>query len=150
MPESKTAAGERDIELHRLVLRMLVERRDRLDPRPGDFIWATAAGTRRDRNNVRNRLLAPVIRRADQLLIARGQRPLPRPAGVAAEWPQRAPPRVTPHTFRRTYLTYLAWAGRHQRFAMGQAGHKDAKLTLEVYQQPFPSKFDERVAQWLH
>lgn len=149
VPDSKTAAGERDIELHRLVLRVLTQRRDRLDPRPGDFIWATAAGTRRDRNNVRNRLLAPVIRRADELLIARDQRPLPRPAGAAAERLDRAPPRVTPHTFRRTYLTYLAWAGRHQRFAMGQAGHKDAKLTLEVYQQPLPSKFDERVAEWL-
>jgi hypothetical protein len=32
---------------------------------------------------------------------------------------------------------------------MSQAGHKDAKLTLEVYQQPLPSRFDERVAAWL-
>jgi hypothetical protein len=24
-----------------------------------------------------------------------------------------------------------------------------AKLTLEVYQQPLPSRFDERVAEWL-
>ncbi len=37
-----------------------------------------AAGTRRDRNNIRNRLLAPVIARADGLLSERGQRPLPR------------------------------------------------------------------------
>ncbi|HYB31762.1 MAG TPA: site-specific integrase [Solirubrobacteraceae bacterium] len=149
IPASKTAAGERDVELHQFVLRVLTDRRDRLDPRPGEFIWATAAGTRRDRNNVRNRLLAPVIARADELLSERGRRPLPRPGSASAEQVDRAPPRVTPHTFRRTYLTYLAWAGRHQRFAMGQAGHKDAKLTLEVYQQPLPSKFDERVAEWL-
>lgn len=149
IPESKTSAGERDIELHRLVQRVLTERRDQISPRPEDFIWASAAGTRRDRNNIRNRLLAPVIVLADELLAERGQRALPRPEGLAAEQVAKAPPRVTPHTFRRTYLTYLAWAGRHQRFTMGQAGHRDAKLTLEVYQQPLPSRFDERVGEWL-
>jgi integrase len=46
--------------------------------------------------------------------------------------------RVTPHTFRRTYVTYLAWAGVPARREMSQAGHKDAKLTLQVYQQDFP------------
>jgi integrase len=149
IPESKTAAGERDIELHGLVARVLSERHQRLSPRPEDFIWASAAGTKRDRHNVRTRLLAPVIARADRLLIERGQRSLPRPRGLREQGLERAAPRVTPHTFRRTYLTYLAWAGRHQRFAMSQAGHKDAKLTLEVYQQPLPSRFDERVAAWL-
>jgi integrase len=149
IPESKTSAGERDIELHQEVLRALSERSERLAPRPADFIWSTATGTKRDRNSVRNRLLAPAIARADELLAERGQRPLPRPAGLAGAALEKTPPRVTPHTFRRTYLTYLAWAGRHQRFAMGQAGHKDAKLTLEVYQQPLPSKFDQRVAEWL-
>lgn len=149
IPESKTSAGERDIELHRVVLRALTERHARLAPEPSDFIWPTAAGSKRDRNNVRNRLLAPVIARADALLAERGQRPLPRPAGLSGVALDKAPPRVTPHTFRRTYLTYLAWAGRHQRFAMGQAGHKDAKLTLEVYQQTLPSRFDDRVAEWI-
>lgn len=146
---SKTSAGERDIELHGLVLRVLSDRYEQLSPEPRDFIWPTAAGTERDRNSVRNRLLAAVTERADELLAARGQRWLPRPAGPSAQQAEKARPRVTPHTFRRTYLTYLAWAGRPERFAMGQAGHKDAKLTLEVYQQPLPSKFDERVAGWL-
>ncbi len=149
IPESKTSAGERDIELHQVVLRALSERFGQLRPALSDFIWGTAAGTKRDRNNVRNRLLAPVIARADALLAEREQRPLPRAPGLVGEAVGKAPPRVTPHVFRRTYLTYLAWAGRHQRFAMGQAGHKDAKLTLEVYQQPLPSRFDERVAGWL-
>jgi integrase len=149
VPESKTSAGERDIELHQVVLEALADRHKLVSPKPSDFIWPTAAGTKRDRNNVRNRLLAPVIARADALLAERGQRPLPRSAGLSGASLEKAPPRVTPHTFRRTYLTYLAWAGHHQRFAMGQAGHKDAKLTLEVYQQPLPSKFDARVAEWL-
>ncbi|MGZ4200684.1 MAG: tyrosine-type recombinase/integrase [Thermoleophilaceae bacterium] len=136
IPHAKTSEGRRDIHLHRLVRETLYARQERLGGRKTDYIFATASGTRRDRNNIRNRLLAPVLARAAELLDERGHDPLP--------------PHVTPHTFRRTYLTYLAWTGRPERFAMAQAGHKDAKVTLEVYQQRFPSaKPDRRVVQWL-
>ena len=126
----------------------LDRRRAELDPYPSDCIWASAAGTKRDRNNVRNRLLAPVLEHAADLLEERGQRPLParvdahgNPTGV----------RVTPHMFRRTAMTYWAWADRNQRWAMGQAGHKSAKMTLEAYQQTFPRDHDARaqVLAWL-
>jgi integrase len=135
--ESKTSAGERDIYMHPSVEDALRRRREHLDPRPDDHVFATASGRRRDRNSVRNRLLGPTLRRAADLLAQRDQRPLPG--------------RVTPHTFRRTYLTYLAWAGQPERFAMSQAGHKDAKLTLEVYQQPFPNDQEglNQVKDWL-
>lgn len=124
IPEAKTTAGERNVHLHRMARDVLDARKERLAPTQGDYIFATEAGTRRDRNNVRNRILGPVLLRAAKLLDERGHRPLP--------------DRVTPHTFRRTYLTYLAWAGKPERFAMQQAGHEDAKLTLEVYQQALP------------
>jgi integrase len=130
IPEAKTTAGRRDLQMHRAV-------RDAVEATMGNgaqWLFPTDNGTRRDRNNLRERVLGPVLARAAELLAARGQRPLPR---------------VTPHTFRRTYLTYLAWAQRPQRFAMAQAGHKDAKLTLEVYQQPMPRKLDPRVTAWL-
>lgn len=91
----------------------------------------SAAGTRRDRNNVRNRLLAPVLELGAHLLEERGQRPLP--ARVDADGGPSAV-RVTPHMFRRTAMTYWAWADRNQRWATGQAGHKSAKMTLEAYQ----------------
>jgi integrase len=134
---SKTSAGVRDIKLHTVVRDALEERRARLSPRPGDPIWPTASGTQRDRGNVRTRLLAPVLALAPLLLEARGERELPE--------------RVTPHTFRRTYLTYCAWAGKHQRFAMGQAGHRSAKLTLEAYQQALPDdpQGESMVRAWL-
>jgi hypothetical protein len=32
---------------------------------------------------------------------------------------------------------------------MAQAGHKDATLTLELYQQHFPARLDPRVPAWL-
>ncbi len=148
IPEAKTSAGRRHLELPTIVRTALERRRAELDPRPGDWIWASAAGTKRDRNNVRNRLLAPVLELAADLLEERGQRPLP--ARVDAE---RNPigVRVTPHMFRRTAMTYWAWADRNQRWAMGQAGHKSAKMTLEAYQQTFPRDPDARalVVAWL-
>jgi integrase len=53
--------------------------------------------------------------------------------------------------FRRTAMTYWAWADRNQRWAMGQAGHKSAKMTLEAYQQTFPRDPEARaqVVNWL-
>ena len=109
IPEAKTSSARRQLELPTIVRTALDRRRAELDPRPSDWIWASAAGTRRDRNNVRNRLLAPLLKHAAELLEERGQRPLPahvdadgNPIGV----------RVTPHMFRRTALTYWAWADR--------------------------------------
>lgn len=148
IPEAKTSAGRRHLELPAIVRDALDQRRAELDPSPGDHIWASAAGTKRDRNNVRNRLLAPVLELGTKLLDERGQRPLPTrvdadgsPTGV----------RVTPHVFRRTAMTYWAWADRNQRWAMGQAGQKSAKMTLEAYQQTFPRDPDARarVVAWL-
>lgn len=148
IPEAKTSAGRRHLELPEIVRRSLEARRAALDPRPSDYIWASAASTRRDRNNVRNRLLAPVLELGAQLLEQQGQRPLP--ARVDADGNPTAV-RVTPHLFRRTAMTYWAWADRNQRWAMGQAGHKSAKMTLEAYQQTFPRDPDARaqVMAWL-
>ena len=77
IPDAKTSAGRRHLELPAIVRASLDRRRTELDARPGDYIWASAAGTKRDRNNVRNRLLAPLLEYAADLLDERGQRPLP-------------------------------------------------------------------------
>jgi len=142
IPKAKTHAGTRTIHLHALVRGALEARRARIDPAPSAPIFATARGGHRDRNSVRNRVLAPVLERAAHLLADRGQDPLPG--------------RVTPHTFRRTYLTYLGWADKRGEgnersiaFARQQAGHKHAKITLEIYQQTFPGRLDPRVRAWL-
>jgi hypothetical protein len=68
IPAAKTSAGRRHLELPTIVRAALEQRRAELDPRPSDWIWASAAGTKRDRNNVRNRLLAPVLELAADLL----------------------------------------------------------------------------------
>ena len=122
--EAKTSAGRRDLRLHSVVCASLQVRRSALAPDGKDYIFATATGGRRDRNSIRTRILEPALARTTELLAVRKLPPLP--------------DRVTAHTFRRTYLTYLAWAGVPLRRAMSQAGHKDAKLTLQIYQQDFP------------
>ena len=45
------------------------------------------------------------------------------------------PDKVTPHTLRRTFASLALAAGRDPRWVMGQLGHTDARLTLNVYAQ---------------
>ena len=47
---------------------------------PDNPVFPTGTGGRRDKDNLRNRVLAAAVFRADELLIQRGQPPLP--AGV--------------------------------------------------------------------
>jgi hypothetical protein len=42
---------------------------------------------------------------------------------------------VTPHTFRRTYITYMIAAGYDLPYVQAQVGHADPALTLAVYAQ---------------
>jgi integrase len=135
IPDSKTGAGERDILMSDFLTAALQARIARLRLKGEDWLFATDTGQRRDRNSVRGRLLHPTLDRARELLAERRQPPLPK--------------RVTCHTFRRTFLTYLAWIEKPTRYAMKQAGHKDAKLTLEIYQQGVDDDLDPRVTAWL-
>jgi hypothetical protein len=42
---------------------------------------------------------------------------------------------VTPHTFRRTYITYAIAAGFDIPYVQAQVGHSDPNVTLAVYAQ---------------
>jgi hypothetical protein len=45
-------------------------------------------------------------------------------------------PHTTPHTLRRTYISIALLANRFDvLWVMGQAGHADSKMTLDVYAQ---------------
>ena len=45
-------------------------------------------------------------------------------------------PRTTPHTLRRTYISIALLANRFDvLWVMGQVGHADSKMTLDVYAQ---------------
>ncbi|MGO9496433.1 MAG: tyrosine-type recombinase/integrase [Solirubrobacteraceae bacterium] len=42
---------------------------------------------------------------------------------------------VTPHTFRRTYITYMIAAGYGLPYVQAQVGHADPAVTLSIYAQ---------------
>jgi integrase len=45
-------------------------------------------------------------------------------------------PRVTPHSLRRTYISIALLANNFDiKWVMGQVGHADSKMTLDVYAQ---------------
>ena len=45
-------------------------------------------------------------------------------------------PRTTPHTLRRTYISIALLANNFDvLWVMGQVGHEDSKMTMDVYAQ---------------
>jgi len=136
--KSKSDAGERTVQVPRIAREALERHRERLGAPLADTpIWPTASGRRRDRRNLQVRLLAPVIEGARRELDGTAGEPLP--------------PRVTPHTFRRTTVTNWCWLGRSQRNTMHEIGHKSSRLTLEVYAQAIPRdpQQKEMLAGWM-
>lgn len=95
-------------------------------------MFPTNTGGLRDKDNLRNRILAPVIERADELLAQRDQQPLP--AGI------------TPHKLRHTYASILIALGEDPASVMHQLGHTDPKFTLRVYTHLMRHDPQERAA----
>jgi integrase len=83
--------------------------------------FPSRTGNRRSKDNVRLRIVAPVVRRANEIRTGRGQPPIHL--------------HVTPHTFRRTYITYMLAAGHDIPYVQAQVGHADPTVTLAVYAQ---------------
>jgi integrase len=117
---AKTPAGERYVHV---TDRLAAELRAYLATRAGEPLSApafpTRTGGRRDKDNIRNRVLAPALGRANEL---RARRDLP---PIDAH--------VTPHTLRRTYISIMLTAGADVAYVQAQVGHRDPTLTLRVY-----------------
>jgi integrase len=89
--QSKTDAGVREVDLSLDLLDELLAWRAESAPEGVDtFVFATSGGRPRDKDSVRERVLAPVIRRVNEIRAERGLQSLPK---------------VTPHALRRTYIT---------------------------------------------
>ncbi len=71
------------------------------------------------RHNLRQRVVAPVVKKADELLAEREQYPLP--AGLS------------PHKLRHCFASVLVALGNDPAYVMGQLGHTDPVFTLRVY-----------------
>jgi hypothetical protein len=83
------------------------------------FVFATASGKHRDKDNVRT-VLGRVVKQANRQRASSGRAALPP---------------VIPHTLRRTYISLMLEAGAPLHYVMDQVGHEDSKTTLEIYAQ---------------
>lgn len=117
---SKTPAGLREINMP-LILRddLAAHKAGAYRCGPDDLVFPTMTGGRRDKDNLRNRILNQAVERADELLEARGEVPLPRG--------------VTTHKLRHTFASTLIACGEDPASVMAQLGHTDPKFTLRVY-----------------
>jgi integrase len=59
------------------------------------------------------------------------------------------PARITPHTFRRTFITLSFQAGKDLVFVQSQAGHANWKTTLEIYTQQSGRSIDRKIRKLL-
>jgi integrase len=112
----------------------LLEHRDRRPHGPADPVFGTRNGQPNNAENIRSRILASAVARANAMLLERGL---------------SAMARVTPHTLRRTFVSLaLIASGNDIRWVMAQVGHADHKMTYSVYaqlQRNLPREYGSRV-----
>ncbi len=118
--EAKTDAGVRLVDMRPRLLDELSAYRTAPPATAMDSpAFPTSTGSRRDRNNVNTRVVAPAVRRANLLRAERTQPPI-----IA---------HVTPHTLRRTCITFMLAAGFDVPYVQDQVSHADPTTTLAIY-----------------
>ncbi len=125
IPDAKTEAGIREVEISPDLVEEVVAHLDRLrrvslPTDPDAFLFPNVHGGRMSRQRV-----AEIVREAAQLatgqLVERALPPLPN---------------TTPHSLRRTYISVALLANRFDvLWVMSQVGHADSKMTTDVYAQ---------------
>jgi integrase len=120
--ESKTDAGMRRVKI-RPALReeLLALKAASQRTAPSDYVFGTSNGKAHSQSNIRNRVLAKVVERANERLLAGGELPLP--------------DGLTPHSLRRTFASLLYAIGETPPVVMAEMGHTDPQLALRIYAQ---------------
>ena len=137
LDDSKSDAGVREIYLSPFVRDELALLKSslRTAPKAGDPVFPVRGGGSGDRFNLGRRLKHIAAVAADMRL-AEGLSPMPA--------------RITPHTFRRTFITLSFQAGKDLVFVQSQAGHANWKTTLEIYTQQSSRSVDTKIRTLLH
>lgn len=105
---------------HPAVLRdELSDYRAREDIPAEALVFGTATGRPQGATNVRRRVLAKAVKRANVLLTENNAEPLR--------------DGLTPHSLRRTFASLLFAIGETPPYVMAQMGHTTANLTLAIY-----------------
>jgi integrase len=125
IPDSKTESGVREVQMSPDLVEAVVEHLDRLR-RMGaatgaeDYLVPNLHGGRLNRQRV-GQIVAEAAKLASERLGERGLPPLPN---------------TTPHALRRTYISIALLANNFDvKWVMGQVGHADSKMTMDVYAQ---------------
>jgi integrase len=105
--------------------------RDRLgESQPDLRVFRTSKGGSIGATNVRRRILAPAIEKADERLRALGL--------------EAFPEGITPHSLRRTFASILVALGKDPAYVMAQMGHATPGFTLGVYAAAMRARDEDR------
>ena len=125
IPDAKTEAGIREVQLSPDLVDELVAHIDRLrhagmPTGPDAYLFPNVRGGRMSRQRV-GEIVREAAERASEGFVERGFPPLPN---------------TTPHSLRRTYISIALLAnGFDVMWVMSQVGHADSKMTTDVYAQ---------------
>jgi integrase len=117
--QAKTDAGVRIVHMLPVVRRELGRCRNGVPGRLNELVFATASGRPLGASNIRIRMLARAVQRANSDRQSKGQPPLP--------------DGLTPHSLRRTFASLLFALGEPPTYVMSQMGHTTPVLTLAIY-----------------
>lgn len=117
--ESKTDAGRRTVDVLPVLRDVLLHLKASSAPASTAYLFPTATGASQNPSNIRQRVLAPAVKRANERLEREGEAPLP--------------DGLTPHKLRHTFASILVVLGTDPGAAMDQLGHTDPAFTLRVY-----------------
>jgi integrase len=96
---------------------------------PGSLVFPTSSGKQMSPSNVRNRVLARTVARADERLAKGHEAPLP--------------DGLTPHSLRRTFASLLYAIGEPAPVVMQELGHTHPGLALRIYAHAMRRDEDE-------
>ena len=128
--DAKTDAGVRRVKIRGALRDELLTLRAERTPNPDAYVFATSTGRRPGPDNIRNRVLTPAVRLANERLVEQGMAPLS--------------DRITPHSLRRTFASVLYALGEDPGVVMDEMGHTDPALALRVYRQAMRRDEGER------
>jgi integrase len=130
--ESKTDAGRRYVKIRGALRDELTAVRAHVKGTADGYVFPTREGGLTKADNFRNRVLARAVERANERLAAEDLTPLP--------------PKLTPHSMRRTFALVLYALGEDHGVVMDEMGHTDPGLALRVYRQSMRRDENEKAA----
>jgi len=104
---------------------------------PAGLVFATSTGRPLGATNVRRRVLAKAVDKANEQLATEEN-------GEPREDVELIPAAITPHSLRRTFASILFAVGETPPYVMAQMGHRTAHVTLAIYARMMDRRDGER------